>query len=185
MTLHPLDFPTKGDWFAQKKFRMIKLLSFFCMWNQHKIVPIVDIDTTNRRMHLWIWTQIWQPLTLLVNKHEELVASYRGVNTWAYVQHNQFPGQGDNTNKVFVFRCLRLALGVGLTWLGACSLAGISSMFGSCPTMSNAWPSGPPWFATYTTRPTNASWLLLVATSNLKKMMLKLFFLGEIIEQIS
>ena len=32
------------------------------------------------------------------------IANLRGVSTWAYVQHNEFPGQGDETDKVFVFK---------------------------------------------------------------------------------
>ena len=32
------------------------------------------------------------------------IAKLRGVNTWAYVQRNQFPGQGDGMDKVFVFK---------------------------------------------------------------------------------
>ena len=28
----------------------------------------------------------------------------RGVSTWAYIQRNQFPGQGDEKDKMFVFK---------------------------------------------------------------------------------
>jgi len=32
------------------------------------------------------------------------IAKLRGVSNWAYVQRNQFPEQGDDTDKVFVFK---------------------------------------------------------------------------------
>ena len=36
------------------------------------------------------------------------IAKLRGVCTWAYIQRNQFPGQGDDTDKVLFSRCLYL-----------------------------------------------------------------------------
>ena len=67
----------------------------------------------------------------------------------------------------FVFwRCPKSTLIVELIWLSKCNMVGISSMFGSYPTMSNASPSGPPWPATYTTEPTSASWPSFAATFN-------------------
>ena len=42
------------------------------------------------------------------------IAKLRGVNTWAYVQRNQFPGQGDKTNKVFVFKMSEVGPGSGV-----------------------------------------------------------------------
>lgn len=39
------------------------------------------------------------------------IAKLRGVNTWAYVQRNQSPGQGDETNKVFVFKMFEVGPG--------------------------------------------------------------------------
>ena len=32
------------------------------------------------------------------------IAKLRGVNTWDYVQRNQFPDHGDEMDKVFVFK---------------------------------------------------------------------------------
>jgi hypothetical protein len=32
------------------------------------------------------------------------IAKLRSVNTWVYIQRNQIPGQGDETNKIFVFK---------------------------------------------------------------------------------
>jgi len=37
-----------------------------------------------------------------------------GVNTWAYVQRNQFLGQGDETDKVFVFKMSEVGPGSGI-----------------------------------------------------------------------
>ena len=43
----------------------------------------------------------------------------------------------------FLFsKCQRSALVVRSTWLSTCNMAGILSMLGSCPTMSNKSPSG-------------------------------------------
>jgi hypothetical protein len=32
------------------------------------------------------------------------IAKLQGVSTWAYVKRNQFPGQGDETDKSFCFQ---------------------------------------------------------------------------------
>ena len=32
------------------------------------------------------------------------IAKLRGVSTWAYVHRKQFPGEGDETDKVFMFK---------------------------------------------------------------------------------
>ena len=32
------------------------------------------------------------------------IVKLRGVRIWAYVQRNQFPSEGEKTNKVFVFK---------------------------------------------------------------------------------
>ena len=42
------------------------------------------------------------------------IAKLRGVSTWAYVQRNQFPGQGDDTDKVFVFKMSEVGPGSGV-----------------------------------------------------------------------
>jgi hypothetical protein len=72
-------------------------------------------------------------------------------------QHLGFCPTKSIPRKFLFSKCLRSAMVLGSTWLSVCNLAGISSMLGSCPTMSNASPSGPPWSATYTTEPTSAS----------------------------
>jgi hypothetical protein len=42
------------------------------------------------------------------------IAKLRGISNWAYVQRNQFPGQGDNTDKVFVFKMSEVGPGSGV-----------------------------------------------------------------------
>jgi hypothetical protein len=42
------------------------------------------------------------------------IAKLRGVSTWAYVQRNQFPGQGDEKDKVFVFKMSEVGPGSGV-----------------------------------------------------------------------
>jgi hypothetical protein len=42
------------------------------------------------------------------------IAKLRGVSTWAYVQRNQFPGQGDEADKVFVFKMSEVGPGSGV-----------------------------------------------------------------------
>ena len=42
------------------------------------------------------------------------IAKLRGVSSWAYVQRNQFPGQGDEKNKVFVFKMSEVGPGSGV-----------------------------------------------------------------------
>jgi hypothetical protein len=42
------------------------------------------------------------------------IAKLRGVSTWAYVQRNQFPGQDDDTDKVFVFKMSEVGHGSGV-----------------------------------------------------------------------
>jgi hypothetical protein len=42
------------------------------------------------------------------------IAKLRGVSIWAYVQRNQFPGQGDDTDKVFVFKISEVGPGSGV-----------------------------------------------------------------------
>ncbi len=42
------------------------------------------------------------------------IAKLRGVSSWAYVQRNQFPGQGDDTDKVFVFKMSEIGPGSGV-----------------------------------------------------------------------
>ena len=85
------------------------------------------------------------------------IAKLRGVSTWAYVQRNQSPSQGDETDKIFVYKMYEVGPGSAVDLVKHMQPGEILSMFGSCPTMSNASPSGPLWPATYTTEPTNAS----------------------------
>jgi hypothetical protein len=42
------------------------------------------------------------------------IAKLKGVSNWAYVQWNQFPGQGDDADKVFVFNMFEVGLGSGV-----------------------------------------------------------------------
>ena len=42
------------------------------------------------------------------------IAKLRGVSSWAYVQRNQFPGQGDEKDKVFVFKMSEVGPGSGV-----------------------------------------------------------------------
>jgi hypothetical protein len=42
------------------------------------------------------------------------IAKLRGVSTWAYVQRNQFPDEGDDTNKNFVFEMSEVGPGSGV-----------------------------------------------------------------------
>ena len=42
------------------------------------------------------------------------IAKLQGVSNWAYVQRNQFPRQGDDTDKVFVFKMSEVGLGSGV-----------------------------------------------------------------------
>ena len=42
------------------------------------------------------------------------IAKLRGVNTWAYVQRNQFPSQGHDTDKAFVFKVFEIGPGSGV-----------------------------------------------------------------------
>ena len=42
------------------------------------------------------------------------IAKLRGTTSWAFVQTNRFPGQGDPTDKVFVFKMSEVGLGSGV-----------------------------------------------------------------------
>jgi hypothetical protein len=42
------------------------------------------------------------------------IAKLRGVNTWVYVRRNQFAGQGDYTNKIFLFKMSVVGRGSGV-----------------------------------------------------------------------
>ena len=42
------------------------------------------------------------------------IAKLQGVSNWAYIQRNQFPGQGDDANKVFVFKMSEVGPGSGV-----------------------------------------------------------------------
>ena len=42
------------------------------------------------------------------------ITKLRGVSTWAYVQRSQFLGQGDDTDKVFVFKMSEAGPGSGV-----------------------------------------------------------------------
>jgi hypothetical protein len=42
------------------------------------------------------------------------ITKLRGVSNWAYVQRNQFPGQSDDADKVFVFKMSEVGPGSGV-----------------------------------------------------------------------
>jgi hypothetical protein len=42
------------------------------------------------------------------------IAKLQGISNWAYVQRNQFPGQGDDAHKVFVFKMSQVGPGSGV-----------------------------------------------------------------------
>ena len=44
----------------------------------------------------------------------DAITKLRCVNTWAYVQRNQFPGQGNETDKVFIFKMSETGPGSGV-----------------------------------------------------------------------
>ena len=85
---------------------------------------------------------------------------FSGINSQARVTRR---------TKFSFSKCLRSAL------VKCMQPGGISSMLGSCPIMSNVSPNEPPWPATYTTKPTSASWQLFAATSNPNARMLNVF----------
>ena len=42
------------------------------------------------------------------------IAKLRGYSHWVYVQENQFPGQGSNSDKVFVFKMSKVGPASGV-----------------------------------------------------------------------
>ena len=42
------------------------------------------------------------------------ITKLRGLSNWAYVQRNMFPGQGDDSNKVFIFKMSEVGSGSGV-----------------------------------------------------------------------
>ena len=42
------------------------------------------------------------------------ITKFRGLSNWMYVQSNMFPGQGDESNKVFIFKMSKVGLGCGV-----------------------------------------------------------------------
>jgi hypothetical protein len=42
------------------------------------------------------------------------ITTLRGCSHWAYVQENKFPGQGSNSDKVFVFKMSEVGPGSGV-----------------------------------------------------------------------
>ena len=42
------------------------------------------------------------------------IAKLRGVNTWAYVHRNRFPGQNDETDNIFAFKMSEINPGSGV-----------------------------------------------------------------------
>jgi hypothetical protein len=58
------------------------------------------------------------------------IAKLRGVSNWAYVQRNQFPRQGDDTDKVFVIKMSEVGPGSGVDLVRRMQLGG---------DLENAW----------------------------------------------
>ena len=52
------------------------------------------------------------------------IAKLRGVGNWAYIQRNQFQRQGDNVDKVFVFKMSEVVLEVVWIWFVGCNQLG-------------------------------------------------------------
>ena len=44
----------------------------------------------------------------------DAVTELRGISLWAFVQENKFPGQGDDRDKVFVFKLLEVGPSSGV-----------------------------------------------------------------------
>ena len=42
------------------------------------------------------------------------ITKLRGLSDWAYIQRNMFRGQGDDSNKVFIFKMSEVGLGSGV-----------------------------------------------------------------------
>ena len=42
------------------------------------------------------------------------ITKLRGLSNWAYIQKNMFPGQGDKSNKVFIFKIYEIGPGSGV-----------------------------------------------------------------------
>jgi hypothetical protein len=79
------------------------------------------------------------------------ITTLRGCSHWAYVQENKFPGQGSDSDKVFVFKMSEVGPGSGVHLVNRMQPGG---------DLEHAWimfdhvkrvKIGPPWLATSTT----------------------------------
>jgi hypothetical protein len=52
------------------------------------------------------------------------IAMLRGCSHWAYIHENKFPGQGLDSDKVFVFKMLEVELGSGVHLVKRMQLGG-------------------------------------------------------------
>ena len=52
------------------------------------------------------------------------ITKLRGLSNWAFVQRNMFPGQGNDSNKVFVFKMFEVGLGSGVDLVTQMQLGG-------------------------------------------------------------
>ena len=43
-----------------------------------------------------------------------VITKLRGLNNWAYIQKNMFPGQGNDSEKVFIFKMSKVGPGSGV-----------------------------------------------------------------------
>ena len=42
------------------------------------------------------------------------ITKLRGLSNWAYIQRNMFPGQGNDSEKVFIFKMSEISSGSGV-----------------------------------------------------------------------
>jgi hypothetical protein len=52
------------------------------------------------------------------------IAKLRGVRNWAYIQRNQFSGQGNDADKVFIFKMSEVGPGSGVDLVRRMQLGG-------------------------------------------------------------
>ena len=81
------------------------------------------------------------------------ITKLRGLSNWAYVQQNMFPGQGDDFDKVFIFKMSEVGPGSGVDLVKRMQPSGnlehVWSMFGSCLITSNVLPIGLQWLVMF------------------------------------
>jgi hypothetical protein len=69
-------------------------------------VQIYELRKHQERCHrVQVYLKIWVM---------DGIATLRGCSHWAYVQENKFPGQGSDSDKVFVFKMSEVGPGSGV-----------------------------------------------------------------------